>query len=284
MRHQGFLEYRRYRHLKLAVVLSLLALIAYAWHRSHDFEAPGGLGYGGSPMGYALGSIAAAMIFWLLWLGVRKRSYGASRTTVQGWLSAHVYLGLALVVIATLHSGLELGINVHTLAYLLMLAVVLSGMYGVGMYLHLPAAMTEIMGQDSAQTLMLQMREVDLHARRIALLLPDEYNTLVLDATEKTRLRGTVFDHVTHRTSWRCPTTLALRRIRVLNRGLRDEQARLGRELIGLMVTRNSAVERIRLEHRLMGRMRLWLLLHVPMSLALLFALIAHVVSVFIYR
>ena len=32
-----------------------------------------------------------------------------------------------------------------------------------------------------------------------------------------------------------------------------------------------------------MGRLRLWLLLHVPLSVALLFALVAHVVSVFIY-
>lgn len=283
MRHQGFLQYRRYRHLKLALVLSLLSLMAYRWHRSHHFDAPGGLGYGGSAMGYALGSVAALLIVWLLLLGVRKRSHGSSHTTVQGWLSAHVYLGVALVVVATLHTGLELGLNVHTLAYVLMLGVVLSGMYGVGMYILLPSAITEVMGEDSAQTLLLQMREADLHASRIALLLPDEYNTLVLDATEKTRLRGTVFDHLTRSTSWRCPTRYAVRRMRLLNRDLHDEQAKLGRELIGLMLTRSSAVERIRQEYRLMGRLRLWLLVHVPMSLALLFALIAHVVSVFIY-
>lgn len=283
MRHHGFLEYRRYRYLKLAVVVSVLSLATYRWHRSHHFDAPGGLGYGGSPMGYALGSVAALLIFWLLLLGVRKRRYGSSPTTLQGWLSAHVYLGLALVVVATLHTGLELGLNVHTLAYVLMLGVVLSGMYGVGMYLHLPASITEVMGEDSVQTLTLQIRELDQHARRIALLLPDDYNSLVLDAAERTRLRGTVFDHVSLNTSWRCPTALAVHRMRLLNPKLHGDQAKLGRELIALMLTRSAAVLRIRQHYRLMGRLRLWLLLHVPLSLALLFALLAHLVSVFIY-
>ena len=283
MQHQSFLEYKRYRYLKVAVVLSVLAAIAYRWHRSQHFDTPGGLGYGGSPMGYALGSIAALLILWLLLLGARKRSYGPARSTLQGWLSAHVYLGVALVVVATLHTGLELGLNVHTLAYALLLVVVISGIYGVVMFVRVPAAMTEVMGDDSVQTLMLHIRELDQQARRIALKLPDSYNSLVLNAAEKTLLRGTVFDHVTQHSSWHCPTRFAVRRMRMLNPELRDEQARLGRELIGLMLSRQSAVQRIRQEYRLMGRLRLWLLLHVPLSVALLFALVAHVVSVFIY-
>lgn len=283
MQHQGFLAYRSYRYLKLAVVASLASALAFGWHRSLHFDSPGDLGYGGSPMGYALGTAAALLVVLLLCLGVRKRSYSAARTTLQGWLSAHVYLGLALVVVATLHTGLELGFNVHTLAYALMLGVVLSGLYGVLVFVRVPAAMTEVMGDDSVQTLTLQMQDIDQQARRIALLLPDDYNPLVLDAATKTRLRGTVFDHVTRRTSWRCPTRNALQRMRVLNLDLRDEQARLGRELMGLLLARESAVARIRKEYRLMGRLRLWLLLHVPLSMALLFALIAHVASVFVY-
>ena len=71
------------------------------------------------------------MVLWMAWYGVRKRRYRASSTSLQGWLSAHVYLGLAAIVIATLHSGLELGLNLHTLTYVLMLVVVLSGSVAV---------------------------------------------------------------------------------------------------------------------------------------------------------
>ncbi len=283
MRHQSFLEYKRYRYLKWAVWLCLVAIGAYGWHRNYHFDTPGGLGYGGSPMGYALGTVAALMILWLLWLGVRKRRYRASRTTLQGWLSAHVYLGVAVVVVATLHSGLELGFNLHTLTYVLLLVVVFSGMYGVVMFLRVPTSMTAAMGQDSIETLLLQMQEVDQQARRVALRLPDEFNALVLDAAEKTVLQGTVFDHLLKSSSRRCPTALAVRRMQALNRDLKDEQGRLGRELFGLMLDRRTAVERIRREYRALARLRLWLLLHVPASVALLFALAGHIVSVFIY-
>lgn len=283
MQHQSFLEYKRYRYLKLAVALCLGCTLAYGWHRSTEFATPGGLGYGGTLMGYALGTIGALLIVWLMLLGARKRSYGASRTTLQGWLSAHVYLGFALLVIATLHTGLELGLNLHALVYFLLLAVVLSGLYGVVMFLRVPTAITDTMGDDSVQTLMLQLRDLDQQARRAALRLPDEFNALAVDAAEKTRLRGTVFDHITHATSRGCPTTRAVRRMRELTPGLRDEAARQGRELLAVMVARRSVVERIRTQYRLLARMRLWLLLHVPLSVALLCALAAHIVSVFIY-
>lgn len=283
MQHQSFLEFKRYRYLKLAVLLSVVCALAYGWHRNYRFDSPGGLGYGGSPMGYALGTLAALLILWLLLLGVRKRRYGASGTSLQGWLSAHVYLGVAVVVIATLHSGLELGFNLHSLTFVLLLVVVGSGMYGVVMYLRIPSRMTDAMGEDSVQTLMLQVAEIDQQARRVVLLLPDEYNTLTLDAAENTRLQGTVFDHLLKSSSRRCPTALAVRRMQQLNRGLMGEQGRLGRELFGLMLSRRSAVERIRREYRALARLRLWLLLHVPLSMALLFALAAHIVSVFIY-
>ena len=97
------------------------------------------------------------------------------------------------------------------------------------------------------------------------------------------QLRGTVFDHILKSTSRGCPTERAVRRVQLLNRGLQDDQARLGRELMALLLGRRSAVQRIRGHYRSLARMRLWLLLHVPLSMALLFALAGHIVSVFIY-
>ncbi len=283
MQHQSFLAYKRYRYLKLAAWLCLVAAGAYGWHRGYRFDTPGGVGYGGSWMGYVLGTVAALLILWLLWLGVRKRSYRASMTTMQGWLSAHVYLGITCLVVATLHTGLELGVNLHSLTYLLLLSVVASGLYGVLVFVQVPGRMTGDMGDDSIETLLSQIHEIDQQARKLALLLPDEFNTLVLDAAEKTQLRGTVFDHIFKTTSRRCPTTRAVARMQVLNRRLKDDQGRLGREVFGLMLSRRGSVERIRGEFRSQARLRLWLMFHVPLSLALLFALAGHIVSVFIY-
>jgi cytochrome b561 len=283
MRHRSFLEYRNYRYLKLALMLCVLGIAAYAWHRQTRFSTPGGLGYGGSLMGYGLGTVAALLIVWLMWLGVRKRRFKASMTMTQGWLSAHVYLGLSLVVIATLHTGFELGLNLHTLVYVLMLLVVASGIYGVLVFLREPERMTRNMGEDSIPTLLLQIQEADQQAARLALQLPDEFHNLLQAAASRTRLRGSVFQHAFGGVSRRCPTERAVARMQQLNRTLKAEQAQRGREVHALMLGRRTAVEKIRSEQRSLARLRLWLLVHVPLSFALLIALAGHIVSVFIY-
>lgn len=283
MQHRSFLEYRNYRYLKLALFLCLSAVGAYIWHRHYHFNTPGGVGYGGTLMGYGLGTVAALVIVWLLWLGVRKRRYRASMTMTQGWLSAHVYLGLALVVVATLHSGFELGVNLHALTYLLLLLVVASGIYGVLVFLREPTRMTSNMGEDSIENLLLQIQELDLQVGRLALQLPDEFNNLVRAAAKQTRLHGSVLQHGFRTLARRCPTDRAVTRMQQLNRTLKEDQARLGREVHSLMLSRRTAVEKIRNEYHSLARLRLWLMVHVPLSVALLVALVGHIVSVFIY-
>ena len=63
-------------------------------------------------------------------LGVRKRRYRSGTGSLQGWTSAHVYIGTSLLVIVTLHTAFEFGWNVHTAAYALMVLVIDSGFIG----------------------------------------------------------------------------------------------------------------------------------------------------------
>ena len=65
MRHYSILEYARFRWFKAAIVISVLAAAAYLWHE------PPLKPYGGTWLGYGLGSLGAALILWLLWYGVR---------------------------------------------------------------------------------------------------------------------------------------------------------------------------------------------------------------------
>src|SRR6202163_1621138 len=127
--HQSILAYARYRYLKIATAAVVVAIAAYAWDRP-----PNGR-YGGTWLGYTLGTVGALLIFWLLWFGVRKRRYASNAGMVQGWLSAHCYFGTALIVIATLHAAFKFGWNVHTLGRPLMLVSKISGFYGGDAYL-----------------------------------------------------------------------------------------------------------------------------------------------------
>lgn len=276
MRQHRFIGYRNFLYLKLCAGLVALCVLAYL------IDAPPAGAHGGTALGYTLGALAAAIVLVLAWFGVRKRQYGNAPGTLLGWLSAHVYLGLALVVVATLHSGFELGWNVHTLSYVLMLGVVASGCYGVVAYLRYPALLTEVLGEESFDTLLIKIADLDDEARRMALQLPDEINRLVLAAAQETRIGGGLLRQLSGRQR-ACPTTLAVQRLQELGGSLGKSEAQLNRDLYLAMVRKQALVQRAREEVMYRARMRFWLYLHVPLSLAMLAALVAHVVSVFFY-
>ena len=121
MRNETFLNYRGYRFLWLNAAFVLLLIAGYCW------DAPINGASGGTVLGYAYGVVATLGILYLMWFGMRKRSYHARFTTLRGCLSAHTYLGLALLIIVPLHCAFQFGWNVHTLAYVLMVMVIVSG-------------------------------------------------------------------------------------------------------------------------------------------------------------
>ena len=57
-----------------------------------------------------------------------------------------------------------------------------------------------------------------------------------------------------------------------------------GQELYAVLVRKSNLLTRARQAVMLKARMDVWLFVHVPLSFALLAALTAHVLSVFVYR
>lgn len=276
MKHQSILEYAGFRWFKAALALCALAAAAYLW------DEPPLKPYGGTWLGYALGTAGALLILWLLAFGLRKRRYRSNAGSVQGWLSAHVYLGTALVVVATLHTGFELGWNVHTLAYLLMLAVVASGFWGVFVYLRVPRAMTENMGEDTIASILLAIGDIDREMREKALSLPDKLFAAIDRSVAGTQLGGGVLRLLSGRDR-ACPTAAAVRELPELARGLPAEAIPLNKEVYTLLLQKNELLQRARRDLRHKAVLDLWLYVHVPLALALLAALAVHVVTVFIY-
>jgi len=97
--HDGFLRHANFRWLKIACILCILAIASYLMidiTPRHN---------GGSWYGYTMGTIGVGLIIWLTLLGLRKRAMTRGRWSLKAWTSAHVYLGLSLIVIGTLHTG-----------------------------------------------------------------------------------------------------------------------------------------------------------------------------------
>jgi hypothetical protein len=281
MRHRSVLEYRRYRYLKIAVGLALTAIIVYAIARP-DGETHPPAAFGSSWTGYALGILSALLVVWLSWFGVRKRRYTGGSGSLSGWLSAHVYLGAALIILATLHTGFEFGWNVHTLAYVLMLGVIFSGFYGIVIYLLMPSAMTRNLGDETLESLLVVIADLDREAGRVARQLPDAINAAVLEASRNSLVGGGVLTQLSGRQR-NCPTVAAVVLLENSGKEFTGDQARLNHKLYSILLRKSSLLDRARGDVRIKALLDLWLAVHVPLSVALLVVLTAHIVSIFFY-
>lgn len=273
---ESFLVHRRMRYLKVMVALLVLSIVPYVvWQ-------PEGGHDGGTWLGYTLGTVGALLILWLTWFGIRKRRYNPGHWNLKGWLSAHVYLGLSLIVVATLHAGFQVGVNIHTLAYLLMLAVILSGVWGVVNYARLPAMMTRNRQSQTLTTLALEMLELDQQAADDALGLDDAFADEVRRSRTETRIGGSFWRQLSGRDP-RCGTAQAIRNVRALIEGVPDAQRDRASALLVNLQRKQELLTRARKDIRYKALMDLWLYVHVPLTFALLAALTAHVISVFYY-
>jgi hypothetical protein len=280
MRHPSVLEYRQYRYLKAALVLTLAGLAAYIYMRPSGEAVP--YPFGATVTGYALGISAAVLMLILTLFGLRKRRYAAGRSTLAGWLSAHVYIGVSIPVLATLHCGFSFGWNIHTTAYVLMMCVVLSGVWGMFRYSLVPREITENMGEQTLEQTIDAITELERQIRRDVLELPDEINTLTEKTLAGTRIGGGVLAQLRSRNNMaRARQTLAI----LEQRGAagKAEAGRRTRDLYSLLSRRAVLVERATRDIQLRARLQFWLIFHVPLTLAMWIALIAHITSVLYY-
>ena len=274
--HSSFLSYARFRWLRISLTLSALAILGYML--IDVTPRPNG----GSWYGYTLGTIGALLILWLTALGVRKRKMTSRAWSLKAWTSAHVYLGLSLIVIATLHTGFQLGWNVHTLAYVLMMLVIASGIWGIAAYATLPAALSNNRDERTQAQMLEDVRSLDRQLHEAAQPLPADIAAIVSRSLEQDPFSGSLWSRLSGRYP-RCATRRALAELRRFT----GDQPDLGNdpmEKVDVLLTRKlSALGRLRRHLKIKSLLEIWLYVHVPMTFALIAALSAHIISVFFY-
>lgn len=278
--HDGFLRHRNFRWMKIATVLSITCLVSYFLvdvQPRHN---------GGSWYGYTLGTIGAGLILWLTCLGLRKRAITPGGWSLKAWTSAHVYLGLSLIVIGTLHTGFQLGWNVHTLAWALMMIVIISGIVGIYFYATLPDNLSnnraDSDGAVTERMMIEQLRSLDRQLHDAAQPLDPAQAALVQASLEQDPFDGNFFQRIGN--SYRgCETRAAIAELR----RMRAYQPRMGDDPLdkvdGLLQRKESTLARLRKHLQIKSMLQVWLFVHVPMTFALLAALSAHIFSVFFY-
>lgn len=285
--HISFLTHANGRYFWWSAALVVVCCAAYILH---DPKQPAN---GGTWLGYTLGTIAALMILWLAYLGRRKRNFQKGWGTVRGWVSAHVYFGASLIVIASLHAGFQIGWNIHALAFVLMCIVIFSGFFGVWAYRVYPSARNDLKKNQTMDDIFLQLEEIDGQMVRLSAAAGNVVRGIVNSAIERTVIGGGYIDQLFGRDKSRViidgnVTENAQQRkaldylVQRLTRSQSNDSVRLG-EIVQAFATRKKLLDTIREDIRMHGMIQVWLLIHIPLTFALFAALITHIYAVFVY-
>lgn len=290
--HESILAFRRRRYLWVALLLLALAVAAY-W-----FDDPQEPANGGTALGYTLGVVGTIMILWLAWFGVRKRRYSSTAGSVQGWLSAHVYLGVALIVIVLLHTGFQFGWNIHTLAFALLVVIVASGMYGVYVYIRYPGRMSDNRNGAPRSELIDELEDIDRRSARAAAVLGADFLEFVTSGIQRTQLGATLWQRLRKHDRSQILLRQGGETRTVANVGqeaaldwLAEQQSTAGDadtaagigELSALLRNKRRLLKQLEQDLQLQAKLEIWLYVHVPLTIALLVALFAHILTVFLY-
>jgi hypothetical protein len=293
--YQTILEWKNYRYLKLAVIAAIASIALYLSQGVESGQPPNG----GTWQGYILGTVGALLIVWLSLLGIRKRRYHSTSGTVQGWTSAHVYLGAILLLIATLHCAVQFGWNVHTLAYGLMCIVVFSGIYGIYAYSSLPAKVISNRQNLSQKDWQEKLLALDKQIIAVANGCDADVQNLVLSALEQTRYGGTVWTQLTagdgskivvpppfgsgKRVSNTNQDEIIDQLAKRIPRANKQAEALVLNQLLVAFGRRQFVLQTLRRDIQMQAELQIWLYCHIPLTIALLAALVVHIITVFIY-
>jgi hypothetical protein len=272
------LTYAGKRYLWLGAGAGAALLVSYYVYARDT--VPSGSTVGGLIYGW-IGFLA---ILVLMFLGIRKRWYASRLGTVQGWTSAHVYLGLLTLLIIPLHAGFRFGWDVHTFAYALLVLVVLSGVVGLLIYLTVPQKLTAYESE-------MLPDKVEAEINRVL----GEMKQLV--GEKSVVLRRLYEEEVRHcqeikRQGWRLlfkgvdPAAIlsvkALDLNRILPKIPETERESFSR-FCSLVLRKTELESLLAVEMRVKNALEAWLYVHVPISFAMVVAVAIHLLVVLYY-
>ncbi len=276
MSRDNILNYKNYLWLWISIGLCLLCTLAYI------LDDPLGGKNGSTILGYTLGVLGAVVILYLSWYGIRKRSYYAKLTTLKGVLSSHIWLGIAMILIVPLHSGFSFHWNVHTLAYVLMLLTIFSGIWGVYLFKTYPYLLYSQRGGASSGQLAASLYALNQELLNFVNSNDRELSRDFLDVVRQLdkKLQVSFLKLLFKKTT----KTLNSDDMSTLVGTLPKEEQLEALSVLKIIDRKQQIVLQLQEESLAQNLIRGWLYIHVPISIGLLVVLGIHIFSVFYYR
>jgi hypothetical protein len=271
LKEETFFNYQNYKWMWIHLAGLMIALLSYVLH------TPVGAPSGDTWLGYTLGTLSALAMVVLMWYGIRKRAYYSKSTTLKGALAVHVWLGLSLLLLVPLHSGFSFGLNIHTLAYVLIVLTVLSGVWGSVVYLTMAPEVVSHRGKGTLKELLEKVTFISTAADALTLNKSPAFINLAkrLDHQFQPTLLNLVFGNALPAIDQRsCAAELATFAPLEQEDGLR---------LIGICSKKIEQINLIQREVRSQFWLKAWLYLHLPLACGAFALTIIHILSVFFF-
>ena len=124
-------------------LVASLALLGVSLLLYGVYRVPSAMGsMGGTALGLAFGSTGFAFMIFAALLGARKRVPVYRFGRAQTWMRGHLWLGLLSLPIILFHSGFRYGHGLTSWLMTLLIVVVVSGVFGAALQHYMPRVMT----------------------------------------------------------------------------------------------------------------------------------------------
>jgi hypothetical protein len=97
---------------------------------------------GGTVLGLTFGSVGFAFMIFAALLGARKKVPVWRVGRAQAWMRGHLWLGLLSLPVIVFHSGFRFGYGLTAVLMVLLIIVVVSGLFGAALQHYMPRVMT----------------------------------------------------------------------------------------------------------------------------------------------
>lgn len=124
--------------LAASLILLGVATAVYLFYAAHSPAGPSG----GSPIGLAFGMIGSGFMLFAGLLAARKKLPVWRLGRAQSWMRGHLWLGLLSLPMILFHGGFRFGGLLTSVLMILLIIVVASGLFGAALQHYMPNVMT----------------------------------------------------------------------------------------------------------------------------------------------
>jgi hypothetical protein len=250
----------------LAAALFIVSLIVYVWYAS---TVPGGP-RGGTTVGLIFGILGYAFMLFEGLLGARKKVPIWRLGKTQTWMRGHLWIGLVTLPMILFHAGFAFRGPLTFVLMMLFFAVYLSGIFGAALQHYLPSMIT---ARVPLETIYEEIPHVRAQLRDEADDLVKTVASVEVEQDDKVRFKNAYESAV--RPFLEAPGTAACAVADEQKSGTIFESMRRSfpmelhpviQDLEGICEEERQLIRQRRIYHWL----HVWLLVHVPLSIALL--------------